>query len=114
MILSEDLACSTHGNSTQTSTSQHGVRSSEPFQPGRPLGLGSKKGTRFTRIPFQIHSFGVAIARAVERLRSALLDAEQFHVENQSAVGADLAARPVFAVGELGRDEQTPFVAHLH
>ena len=46
---------------------------------------------------------------------SSLLDAEQFHLENQCAVRTDFrAGGTLFAIGQAGRYEQLPFVAHLH
>jgi len=44
-----------------------------------------------------------------------LLDREQFHVEDEGGVRADLAAGgAAFAVGELGRQVDLPLVAFLH
>jgi hypothetical protein len=46
---------------------------------------------------------------------SSLLDAEQFHLEEQCAVRTDFRAwGALLAIGQVGRDEQLPFVAHLH
>ena len=44
----------------------------------------------------------------------SLLDAEQFHLENQYAVGRNRRGRALVAVSQSGRDEQLPLVANLH
>jgi hypothetical protein len=41
-------------------------------------------------------------------------DGDQFHVENQRSIRADVCARAAIAVGQIGWNEQLPFRSYRH
>src|SRR5579864_727912 len=45
---------------------------------------------------------------------NALLDPEQFHFEDQSAVGRDLRTGAVGTVGQVGWNGELELISHLH